>query len=129
MKQVRMICFNNSIFNIAVVKSSTTSSKKSDNEISSREGHRANEITTLPIEIPEEIRKSFLDTRSYRYIRLQNKIKVLLVQDQASTTSAAACYVRSGSLNDPPDVNGIAHFCEHMLFLGTEKYPKENHYA
>lgn len=23
----------------------------------------------------------------------------------------------------------MAHFCEHMLFLGTEKYPKENHYS
>lgn len=22
----------------------------------------------------------------------------------------------------------MAHFCEHMLFLGTEKYPEENYY-
>ena len=22
----------------------------------------------------------------------------------------------------------MAHFCEHMLFLGTKKYPIENHY-
>lgn len=26
-------------------------------------------------------------------------------------------------------VNGLAHFCEHMLFLGTKKYPEENHYS
>lgn len=24
---------------------------------------------------------------------------------------------------------GLAHFCEHMLFLGTEKYPEENEYS
>lgn len=24
---------------------------------------------------------------------------------------------------------GLAHFCEHMLFLGTEKYPNENDYS
>lgn len=29
---------------------------------------------------------------------------------------------------DPDDVPGLAHFCEHMLFLGTEKYPQQNDY-
>ena len=38
-------------------------------------------------------------------------------------------YVASGSLNDPVGTDGLAHFCEHMLFLGTEKYPQENHYS
>ena len=38
-------------------------------------------------------------------------------------------YVKSGNLNDPNNANGIAHFCEHMLFLGTEKYPDESHYS
>jgi len=27
---------------------------------------------------------------------------------------------------DPDDLLGIAHFCEHMLFLGTKKYPQQN---
>ena len=53
----------------------------------------------------------------------------MLVKDEKSTTSAATVYVRSGSLNDPPEVNGLAHFCEHMLFLGSDKYPDDNHYA
>lgn len=34
----------------------------------------------------------------------------------------------SGYLNDPDELPGLAHFCEHMLFLGTEKYPDENKY-
>jgi insulysin len=43
-------------------------------------------------------------------------------------------FVQVGSLNDPINpidgkrIEGMAHFCEHMLFLGTKKYPKENHY-
>ena len=44
-------------------------------------------------------------------------------------------YVGVGSLNDPDDpnhhgkkFNGLAHFCEHMLFLGTKKYPDQNQY-
>lgn len=34
-----------------------------------------------------------------------------------------------GSLSDPVNISGLAHFCEHMLFLGTKKYPKENEYS
>jgi insulysin len=29
-------------------------------------------------------------------------------------------------MSDPKDLPGLAHFCEHMLFLGTIKYPEEN---
>lgn len=31
-------------------------------------------------------------------------------------------------MSDPWDIPGLAHFCEHMLFLGTEKFPSENEY-
>ncbi len=29
---------------------------------------------------------------------------------------------------DPWDLPGLAHFCEHMLFMGTDKYPSENEF-
>lgn len=38
-------------------------------------------------------------------------------------------FVLAGYLSDPENIPGLAHFCEHMLFLGTEKYPKENEYT
>lgn len=34
-----------------------------------------------------------------------------------------------GSLSGPKDLPGLAHFCEHMLFLGTKKYPVENEFT
>lgn len=37
--------------------------------------------------------------------------------------------VRVGHLSDPEDFQGLAHFCEHLLFMGTEKFPKENEYS
>lgn len=37
-------------------------------------------------------------------------------------------FICKGSLSDPDELPGLAHFCEHMLFLGTEKYPCENEY-
>jgi secreted Zn-dependent insulinase-like peptidase len=36
--------------------------------------------------------------------------------------------VNVGSFQDPVDIPGLAHFLEHMLFLGTEKYPDEAAY-
>ena len=36
-------------------------------------------------------------------------------------------YVRSGSLNDPEEFHGLAHFCEHMLFLGTKNRPEDEY--
>jgi nardilysin len=42
--------------------------------------------------------------------------------------AAAAMIVGVGSLYDPPECQGMAHFLEHLLFMGSRKYPKENAY-
>ncbi|RXN20438.1 nardilysin-like protein [Labeo rohita] len=40
--------------------------------------------------------------------------------------SAAALCISVGSFSDPADLPGLAHFLEHMVFMGSEKYPAEN---
>ena len=40
--------------------------------------------------------------------------------------AAAALCVSVGSFSDPSDLPGLAHFLEHMVFMGSEKYPQEN---
>ena len=52
-------------------------------------------------------------------------IQVLLISDSNTDKEAAAMDVRVGYTSDPPHVQGIAHFCEHMLFLGTGKAGEE----
>lgn len=42
--------------------------------------------------------------------------------------AAAAMIVGVGSMYDPPECQGMAHFLEHLLFMGSEKYPEENAY-
>lgn len=68
------------------------------------------------------------DSNSYRYITLPNKVRLLLISDESAQKSAAAVAIRVGHFDDPIERQGLAHFLEHMLFLGTRKYPKEGEF-
>lgn len=80
-------------------------------------------VFTRDLEVP------VMDDRKYRLITLANGMEVLLVSDPTTDKAAAALDVNVGHLSDPDDLPGLAHFAEHMLFLGTGKYPKENSYS
>lgn len=60
----------------------------------------------------------------YRRLTLDNGLQVMLVSDPNADMAGAAMSVGVGSLSDPQAYPGLAHFLEHMLFLGTEKYPE-----
>jgi len=74
------------------------------------------------------VNRSPADDRHYRYLKLDNGLSVLLVSDAESDKGAAALSVGVGSFDNPADRAGLAHFLEHMLFLGTEKYPAAAEY-
>lgn len=76
-----------------------------------------------------EIEKSPNDDREYRSLVLDNGLKVTLIQDKESDNASASMDVAIGAGSDPRDRQGLAHFLEHMLFLGTEKYPLPGDYA
>jgi nardilysin len=46
--------------------------------------------------------------------------------EDGAKRAAASLAVGIGSFSDPASAPGLAHFLEHMVFLGCEKYPKEN---
>ncbi|MEM7261320.1 MAG: insulinase family protein [Planctomycetota bacterium] len=67
--------------------------------------------------------------RESRYLTLDNGLEVWLISDPEVQKSAAALDVAVGSLEDPWEHLGLAHFLEHLLFLGTEKYPDVEGYS
>ncbi|MGH8020570.1 MAG: insulinase family protein [Opitutaceae bacterium] len=69
------------------------------------------------------------DESEYRRFTLENGLDVILLSDPKLNKSSASMSVGVGSLSDPRDRYGLAHFLEHMLFLGTEKYPDEAEYG
>ncbi|XP_030424790.1 insulin-degrading enzyme isoform X2 [Gopherus evgoodei] len=79
--------------------------------------------------LANKIIKSPGDKREYRGLELENGIKAMLICDPTTDKSSAALDVHIGSLSDPLNIAGLSHFCEHMLFLGTKKYPKENEFS
>ena len=72
------------------------------------------------------VESSAQDDRIYKIMTLENNLTCLLISDPTTDKASAAMDVRVGHLSDPPDIPGLAHFTEHMLFMGTDKYPNEN---
>ena len=72
--------------------------------------------------------KSPNDSRQYEVIELPNHLRAVLVSDPTTDQAAASVDVNVGAFNDPSGREGMAHFLEHMLFLGTEKYPDPGAY-
>lgn len=72
------------------------------------------------------VQKSSLDDREYRALLLPNKLRVLLVNDNQAEIAVAALNVSVGFICDPKSRGGLAHLCEHMLFVGSRKYPGVN---
>ncbi|KAJ2107417.1 metalloprotease, partial [Coemansia sp. S142-1] len=86
--------------------------------------------SSLPYEdYTGHIERSGNDQHQYRLIRLPNNLTALCVQDIDAKEAAASLSVNIGSNANPAELLGLAHFLEHMLFLGTEKYPDEGEYA
>lgn len=73
------------------------------------------------IRIVDNIKKSHCDPWHYRGLELSNEMLVVLISHPSIDKAAAALDVNIGSLADPSEVPGIAHFLEHMLFMGSAK--------
>ncbi len=53
--------------------------------------------------------------------KLDNGLKVLLVEDHNIPSVALYTFFRVGSRNERPGLTGVSHFIEHMMFNGTPK--------
>ena len=68
------------------------------------------------------------DHRTYGALVLANGLRVVLVSDSTTDKAAASLDLNVGSGSDPDDREGLAHLLEHMLFLGTDRYPTAGEY-
>ncbi|UBX49697.1 pitrilysin [Providencia alcalifaciens] len=79
--------------------------------------------------LPETINKSVSDPREYKAIKLNNDMTVLLVSDPKATKSLAAVSLPVGSIENPNSQLGLAHYLEHMVLMGSKKYPEPSSFS
>ena len=60
-----------------------------------------------------------MSIKSYTF---SNGLKFVYQKNTASLSSINI-FIKVGSVNEPPHLNGVSHFIEHMVFKGTEKKP------
>src|SRR5438876_9013569 len=55
---------------------------------------------------------------------LRNGMQVILKESHVAPVASFWIYYRVGSRNEAPGATGISHWVEHMLFKGTEQFPR-----
>ena len=73
-----------------------------------------------------EIIKSDNDNREYKYFTMENKLQCLIILDRNESMCGACLNIEVGSLLEANNVDGLAHFLEHMVFMGSKKYPESH---
>ena len=61
-----------------------------------------------------------------RYYTLENGLTVILSPNAVEPRIQTLIAVRAGSKHDPAEATGLAHYLEHMLFKGTDRYGSKN---
>jgi insulysin len=72
--------------------------------------------------------KPKFESRNFFGGKLNNGIKYCIVNDKHLEKAYVTISVNVGSYHNPKEYQGLAHFLEHMLFMGSKKYPDENHF-
>ena len=85
---------------------------------------------SIPIEDKNTLRikTTALQNISYEKFKLKNGLSVYVIHDPDARESAVSLSVGVGSWDNPTKWPGMAHFLEHMLFMGSGKYPDEKEY-
>ncbi|MDC9580053.1 pitrilysin [Xenorhabdus sp. PR6a] len=79
--------------------------------------------------LPDTIHKSDRDPRQYKAIQLQNGMTVLLVSDEKAIKSLSAVSLPVGHMENPDNQLGLAHYLEHMVLMGSRRYPQSAGFA
>lgn len=64
---------------------------------------------------------TYEDSCAYRKTTLDNGLRIVTEEIPYAQSVALGIWVRNGSRFETPDLNGISHFIEHMLFKGTQR--------
>src|SRR5438105_3914025 len=64
----------------------------------------------------------------YRDVTLDNGLRVVTLEDHACPIVAVHLWYHVGSKDERPERQGFAHMFEHMMFRGTDRLGKTDHF-
>ena len=67
------------------------------------------------------------DAMKTRIYTLDNGLKVYMSVNKEKPRLQANIAVKTGSRNDPAETTGLAHYLEHLMFKGTQKFGTTDH--
>ena len=76
--------------------------------------------------LQQTVNKSPNDKAIYQAIRLHNGMTVLLISDEKANKSLMSLALPIGSMEDPQQQQGLAHYLEHMILMGSKQFPETN---
>lgn len=59
----------------------------------------------------------------FQSFKLDNGHNVIIQENKQNPIVIIDTWIKTGSINETDENNGVAHFLEHMFFKGTSKYP------
>ncbi|MEM7682499.1 MAG: pitrilysin family protein [Planctomycetota bacterium] len=65
-------------------------------------------------------------TATIQHAVLPNGLEVVAEADPSAHTAAVGFFVRAGARDEPPELMGVSHFLEHMMFKGTARRSAED---
>lgn len=69
------------------------------------------------------------DPMKTRIYTLDNGLKIYITVNKEKPRIQTYIAVRTGSRNDPAETTGLAHYLEHIMFKGTDKFGTSNYEA
>ena len=72
--------------------------------------------------------KPKLENRLIQGYTLENGLRCILIHDKMLHSADVYVAINIGHYADPNEYNGLAHFLEHMLFMGSKKYPQVDYF-
>src|SRR3954451_18104263 len=63
---------------------------------------------------------------TFHYQQLPNGLDIVAERNPDAHSVAMGLFVKTGSRDEDPSVNGVSHFLEHMMFKGSSKYTWED---
>ena len=62
----------------------------------------------------------------FKQHKLSNGLTILAEVNEAAHTSAVGFFVKTGARDEVPELMGVSHFLEHMMFKGTDRRSAED---